>query len=770
MRVIAAAFIGGVMLFQQASMLPPVAWLLGGIAVLLLAARLAVPVPFLAIFAGGLWAAGYALATAPAAIPEFDFRKNYLAEGEIVSLPIEHASRSRFIFRIHSLTADNKVFRGQWRVRLNWREAIDLKVGQRWSLQLKLKPVHGFRNPGSWDYSAWLYRQGIRYTGYVRSGEANGSAACCWLEQGRQWLRSQVNASIAESDGRAMFLALTLGDRSGIDKALRQVFAQTGTSHLMAISGLHIGLAALAFGAVAGFFWRRAPRLCAVVPALQAAAVAGLLTATLYLLFSGLGLPAQRAWLMLAIAVWALWGRQGRPPFDLLLLALLLIVLVDPMAVLQSGFWLSAVAVAAIFLVLPWVSERPVWQQALIVQLAISLALYPVLLIFDMSASAISPLVNLLAVPLFGFVLVPLSLLTMLGMAMDLPVVALLSLVVQLLDWAADMLAYLASISTSVSVFPKVMGPLGMGLLSLGVLLMLSPPGVPLRLSGLLLMLLAHWLPAQLPGDLEHGEFELTLLDVGQGLSAIVRTPTSTLVYDTGAAYPSGFNMADAVLLPYLRHHGVRSIDTLVISHGDNDHAGAASQLLRGIAARQLIMGEPSRSKIDLQQIGVDASVCRAGQQWTVDGVRFTFLHPSVPGQYKGNDASCVLMVRGSGGSVLLTGDIETKVENRLVAGGAIPAALDVVVAGHHGSKTSSSDPFVKHTAPDLVLYASGAYNRYGFPKAQVVERWASVGAEQFSTASEGAMKLTFRRQGVSPVEHWHRDNTRYWHLSPLWD
>jgi competence protein ComEC len=326
----------------------------------------------------------------------------------------------------------------------------------------------------------------------------------------------------------------------------------------------------------------------------------------------------------------------------------------------------------------------------------------------------------------------------------------------------ADLLARIHALLADLSAIELLVPPMAWSLphwvlLASGTLLLFAPPGMRARGVALVLILGAH-LPQQ--PLLRHGDFAIELLDVGQGLSLLVETRGHVLLYDTGAAYASGFNMADAVLLPYLRHRGIRHLDMLVLSHGDNDHDGAAVHLLRQFHAHEVVSGEPRRTP-------VDDGLCRAGRQWDWDGVNFAFIQPAQGRRPKGNDASCVLLVSGPGGRVLIPGDIGFRVERQLREVLTEAAPVDIVVAPHHGSASSSSDALIDSIGASHVLYAVGARNRYGFPDPQVAARWQQAGVRAWRTDRHGAVSFQVPAAGgvLGPVL-FHPAKRRYWHLS----
>jgi competence protein ComEC len=441
-----------------------------------------------------------------------------------------------------------------------------------------------------------------------------------------------------------------------------------------------------------------------------------------------------------------------------LALAAVGVLLWHPPSIITAGFWLSFGAVLTILAALKWTAGKPRWLTAGVIQLALTLALWPVLSVFALPASSAAPLVNLLLVPLFGLLVVPVALLgavlLMAAPALGSPLLLWLG---GLLDRVQEALAALIRLP-----WPELTiagsGPAPYLAVGIAAVFLLAPPGFPLRRLAPALLCIPWLPPAPEP---KSGAFLLHLLDVGQGLSVVVETRHHTLVFDTGPEFPSGFSTAEAVLLPFLAKRGRSWIDRLVVSHGDMDHSGGIDRVLERIPVSQLISGEPER-------VGFAARRCVAGEHWTWEGVRFEFLHPPGSQRLGGNDASCVLLIDNAAGRVLLTGDIEEPVERRLVLADRQKLRAEVVVAPHHGSRSSSSAPFVAATSPRYVVYTAGWANRYGFPAETVDGRWRDSGAIPLNTANLGAIRFEFTAEGriEGPYAHRREAGRFWWHDS----
>lgn len=750
------AFSVGVCLTSLPTDLPgPWAWL--GLLVLAFGlARWPRAWPLVALLLGFAWAGGQAAWELGHRLPARLEGQDLQLIGRVEGLPERRGEGTRFLFQVERVQTPAGPADFVGRVRLTWfQQAQPLWPGERWQLQTRLKVPHGLANGAGFDYGGWLFQAGIRATGYVRGqdGHRRLEPAGLTLDGVRQGLRERLQGVLGDHPATGLVLALTLGDRSAIPPPQWEALLATGTNHLVAISGLHVGiLAGLGF-MLGRALWRRSPRLSLILPAPRGGAALGLLLAAGYAALAGFAISTQRALIMLAVVLGALLlGRAPRPASGLLA-ALVLVLVLDPLACLSAAFWLSFGAVAAL---LYGMGQRVgqgglAWQWGR-AQVWVALGLLPPLLWLFGQVSLVGPLANLIAVPLFSLALLPAVLisapLALVGLTWPLLGVA------QLLDWACLPLVWLAAQPWALWTPPQP--PLWAWVLAIpGVLLLLGPRGLPGRWLGLWLLAPLVLVPAPVPPP---GSFRFTLLDVGQGLAALVRTHRHVLLFDTGPAYPGGFNTGAAVILPVLRARGIGRVDRLILSHADTDHAGGLTGLLGKLTIADVLSGEPDQIR------GVTAVPCRRGMHWRWDGVEFRILHPTDTSAGTGNDRSCVLQVRNGAGAVLITGDVGTRVERGLVRELGAELRSQVLVAGHHGSAGSSSPAFLEAVAPAQVWFSAGYRNRYGFPKPQVLERVRSVGAEILNTAQSGALELDFQADGrLDGPRQQRQTGRRYW-------
>jgi competence protein ComEC len=766
MVIFTATFVAGILLFQLMPFLPAMSWLIAVLPLLFLWIRYPQFLYLWGFIAGLLWALLQANVTLSTGLTANLERENLQISGCISSLPERIGRRVRFQFDVDEIQHNGHIVAGPKRIRLSWYSAKNrrLQAGDCWQLRVRLKRPHGSFNPGGMDYEGWLYRSGIRASGYIRQWDGNRQ-----LEQTqgqsivhkiRQQIGEQIDQMAGESkQGVALLKALTIGDRSGLTTEQWQTFSRTGTNHLVAISGLHVGIVATWVFFLGRLFWSRFAWLTLRVPAPTAAAVMSLLAALTYAALAGFSLPTQRAMIMLSIVLLATVLRLSIRPSQILSGALIVVMLFDPSSVTSPGLWLSFVAVGVILFGMGNRLNMTGWQMLGRVQLIVTVGLIPLLLLFFAQLSLISPLVNLIAVPLFTLLLVPLALMVLLLMPLPSLSEPLLQLTTQLLAWSEIALGYAADLP--MASWQSGHLPIWAWLLTiLGVLLLILPRGLPGRWLGIVFLLPPLMIK---PEPLQQGDFRFTLLDVGQGLSAVVETQNHTLVYDAGARFSERFDVGSAIVLPYLQYRGIHKVDQLVISNGDADHAGGAAALFDGIAVSALMSGEPGRLP------KLPAYYCEAGMQWQWDGVSFRVLHPGKNSSLSGNDLSCVIHITNGATSLLLTGDIEAVAERQLLTENPALLDVDIVQVPHHGSKTSSTSSFVEAVSAKYAVVSAGYKNRFSFPRPVVRRRWHESRATFLNTASSGALIFKMGSDGAikGPLE-WRAEERRYWHSSDI--
>lgn len=686
-------------------------------------------------------------------------------DAEILGLPEPEPGQTRFQARLLSAEAPAEALLPTpvgARLRLSWREPdIALQPGERWRFTARLKPPHGMLNFAGFDYEAWLFANGINGTGYVLKAERLQAAG--WrqpVQQLRSAFRDRINASFTRpaSDGTAadarpaaLLRGLLLGDRSGIDQQQWQTLRATGTAHLMAISGLHIGLAAALAYWLVRLVWPLCGGWTERIATRRIAALVGAVTAVGYAALAGFQVPAQRALIMVLVVLAGLWWRRPLRPFSAWAAALALVLLWDPRSVLSGGFWLSFAAVFWIIYALAWRQPRPSgWRALLQIQLALGLALWPISLFWFGEAAWVAPFINLLAVPLMAVVVMP-----ALGLGLLLwplvgtfPLASIAGLLVLLLDSLAKVGDWTVSAAFAQPTVWLLLGS------QLGLLWLLAPRGWPLRSIGVLpLLALLLWRP--LPPVA--GDWEVTMFDVGQGLSMLVRTQNHALLYDAGARFRSGFDLGERIVVPELQALRLGPLDAVIASHADNDHYGGMPAVLAAQARRPAIWlggNEPMPAALN-----AGAQRCRAGHSWNWDGVQFRFLaplsdmepDPAAVTFERDNDHSCVLHISGRHGSALLTGDIESRRERallrRLGAGGGLRA--DLLQVPHHGSHSSSGADFIAAVQPRQAWASAGFGNRFRHPAGRVVDRYTERGIPLFSTRVQGALRLQTSATGL---------------------
>ncbi|MBS1155804.1 MAG: hypothetical protein H6R07_1728 [Proteobacteria bacterium] len=749
--LLSAAFVAGICLLQVQPTLPPFWLFLIPIPLFMVMAR-RWPRGRTLLLAFALFCAGFGYADARAQWRLSGWLELALegqaieVEGYVADLPQATRFGSRFLFvPSRVITADTRL---PERIQVQWYgDKQHVLAGERWRLVLKHKRVHGQVNPGGFDLESWFLQQGIGATASVQFGQKlDGMATAAWLARLRSALRARINAALPEAPYAGVIVALTVGDQSGIPQEQWKRFATTGVTHLISISGLHITLLAGLAGWAVNRGWRRVPFLVSRFGAPRAALLAGVLTALAYSALAGMAVPTQRTLFMLGTAALCLWRARPVATSAIWATALLVVVLIDPFAVLSVGFWLSFLTVGALL----WaganrLAEGPKWRGWVTAQLAATVGSAPILLAVFGQLPLLSPLANAVAIPVVSMLVTPLALAGLL----DPTGWALLG--AERLFAGTDWLLMLciALPVTQPAFMPPPLWALAPA--AIGVALLLAPRGVPGRWLGSVFLLPLF---ALRPEPLPPGAFRATVLDVGQGLSVLVETRSSALLFDTGQL-PNG----ERVILPALRASGRMRLDTLLLSHNDNDHTGAAEVLLAQWPVAETLHSLPDN--LPWLEPVQNRQRCTAGAAWQQDGVDFRLLWPPEGFSSKQDNAnSCVLLVNNGKHRLLIPADLGGREEAQLVAAG-LPQT-DIIIAGHHGGKGSSSAELIEAIQPQFAVFSVGYRNHYHHPRPDTLERYAAAGARNLRTDQSGALVFTVDEK-IS-LTQWREVRKRYWY------
>ena len=763
MRLHLTLFIAGILTTLGLPALPPPVL----VCVIAMAAAIALafkPMRGLGLFGlAAVWSVAHMTAGINAAIPAGAEGEIGYVDGIVDSFPLQRERSIGFQLAVRRLDIGASSVPTPGRIQLAWfdPEAAP-QLGSRCEFYVRLKRPHGVVNPGGFDKERHLLAQRIAAVGYVVAHPRNSCrpkraplAVATW----RVAIAKAVESAPIATPTAAVLKGLTVGDRSGLSAAQWDVFRRTGTAHLLAISGLHVGLAAAwtfwLLRPVCGLVTARRQELTAFRPALLAALVA----AFVYAALAGFALPTRRALLALAVATLAAASVRRVASSDVLLWAMAAVLALDPLAALAGGFWLSFGAVA----VLIWTSAGRVKRGAVLAtaaraHLLLALGLAPVLLVVFGEVPVVSPLANLIAVPWCALLVVPLALAGVLLATFDAELAHLCWDVAARswlpLWWLLSALAendWLAPLAPSIDSKTALCIGLALAILSL-------PRGLPGRRLGVVL-LCAPLLPPQ--PALRPGEFRVLMLDVGQGLAVYVETAHHRLLYDAGPLLGTTSDAGSRIVAPALRAVGVGALDTLVISHADADHAGGAAAVLQRFPVAELIVSPPTQ---ELALRG--AHSCARYPAWSWDGVSFTFLHPQAGFTGSRNDRSCVLLIAASGGRALLAGDIEARAEAALLRTHGSVLQADILVVPHHGSESSSTHAFIDAVRPAYAWVSAGYRNRYALPHAAVIARYAASGAEVQGTAALGALQAIVGATDLR-VSARRRTHARFWRQAP---
>jgi len=820
MPLILLLFSTGVIAVSFFSYLPPLLFLLALVPLVAMCWRWSVLRYVLALASGLAWGIYSGHGVLALQLDDDLVGKDLIVTGQIQGLPEQDERRLRFDLRVKSVATSSgqSISSSQLppKIQLSWYQyqrsgtanaLPQLAVGDTWQMRLRLKRSRGFVNPAGFDYQAWLLRQGIGATGYVLDHRNNQKLSNeqywsfdDWINQQRYTLQQWIVAR-SDSDERGILVALLIGDSSLVEKAQWTRMQQTGTSHLIAISGLHVGFLAI-FGFYAGLLLGKSVQLiwhrC---PALVIAWWSAILCAAFYSALAGFNIPTVRTLIMLVIFYCAcIWRRSVRVS-DIFCFALALVVIIDPLAALDMGFWLSFGAVAMLLIyfsgrMIPKKVAEP-WPGFTAANMLYGFArsqwvmfigmLIPLSVLVN-NISLVAPVANAVAIPLITFFVVPLLLISastrdlsaslsdfLLGCSawvMEVVKVFLEYLLLLGGSWSSPIVAFSPALTILIAVgclilllpkglFPRVLGWSAIGL-GMGLCFFTAPPGQP--------------------------DLKLTVLDVGQGTAVVIQVGDKTLIYDTGPKYTDSFDAGSGIVAPYLFSQGIIYVDKLIVSHGDMDHAGGLAGLVGKISVGDILAGQPEKimqmetaiqtevtaqtkaasqiksateTKTTTQDI--NAQNCHSATSWNWQSVSFKFLQfPKLKGAIA-NNHSCVLLIEYAGQTILLPGDIEVSVENQLLRAQQLPEKITLVLAAHHGSKTSSGAQFVNATAPDIVVYSAGYRSQHGHPHKDVRKRFQITGSREINTAESGAIVFSWSEGQMRSVQEYRHSHKRYW-------
>ena len=724
-------------------------------------------------------------------IPDTLDRADVVVIGQVVGLPVIKGDVARFELIVNEAAfyaeaGDVIEFLAQKKLSISYNAnynhqypmAFDSFVpGQYLQLRLKLRKPRGFVNPVGFDYHLYLLRKGFAATAYIKSDSLNRilvsntpSSISLKRDQLRLRLREFVNqqsSGYPESSGA--LLALMTGDKQLISDKLWALFKETGTIHLMVISGLHISLIAFLGFALARIFVNvfslfskntQHMVLFLIPPFIS------ILFASTYAAIADFGLPTQRALVMVCVFYWAYCLRSQARPWLAFCLALSIVLIFDPLAAHTSGFWLSFGAVGILLFSFKGFEsgttqnliKRTLWQWLKSQWvLLLGLGVPSIVLLGGVSGSGFVS--NFIAIPVVSFIVVPLVLLSAVLVFISEPAAMIIFEWAQMsftallwcLNFVNDVSPSFIQYHSSLSTLAIVLGVIGACFLLM--------PALAYRYIALFCFLPIVFVPQQKPF------LRLNFLDVGQGTAIVIETENHQMVYDTGKKYSEQFDSGADIVAPFLSSLGHKHIDTVMISHSDNDHAGGLAGLINLISIDRLLVGESKKTQ---------GEQCIAGQFWQWDGITFEVLWPTQayidamrvkPVYYKSNNISCVLLIKAGSRSVLLAGDIDRSIETLLVSTLQKEQGIDIVLAPHHGSKTSSGKEWVDTVQPQYVVFTAGYKNAYGHPHYSVLERYQAIGAQTLNTATDGAIRLSLATyQQAWQLERWRYDHKRYWH------
>lgn len=714
----------------------------------------------LVVTASFLWASCHFYLQLEQRLSTLDDNRQFQLRAEIID-PVE-VDAHRLRFYVRPLHIENYTGKALRRVRLNWYQTKILpQPGEVWQLQVKLKRPRGFVNPAGFDFERWLFVNQVDASGYVKASQTNRrlTTASRWnVNRFRQQLAASIRAACSDCVTTGLIQALTIGLRHDIAKAQNRLLIDTGTAHLLAISGLHVGMIAALFFALGRVIWRLILHRSGINQN-QCSSVFALTAALAYAALAGFSLPTLRALLMLLVLFIVLLLKNRINLLQSLCWVVAVLLIADPLAVGSNSFWLTISAVMVIaFAQFQQVAKLSWWRQLIRLQLYFSLLFLPVgILIFDQLNPA-SIAANLLAIPMLGFIILPVVLLGAISAALELPWTSLLLQASDsLLGWLLDYLQLLVDVGLGKWVVASLPPFLLLLTIALFPLLLLWRYTALYKPALIILLVIIFWQPKVI----QPGEFDLSVFDVGMGTSILLKTQTHSLVYDFGPSSRFGYSAADLALIPALRQQRIDQPDLLIISHVDQDHSGGFRSFLPNYEPARLLSGTPLETQARFN-LNHRVRSCHSYPDWVWDGVAFSFISSATLSDGAStNNRSCVLLIEGRQ-RVLIPGDIEAVQEQKLVDVYQGSIRADLLVVPHHGSKTSSSRVFIESVQPAQVIFTLSHANRWGFPHPLVVERFKSIGSDLYRTDQQGAIIIQSRIGGMK-IEALREQKVRIW-------
>ena len=676
-------------------------------------------------------------------------------------------------------------------IEMRWfAPSFSVQAGQIHQFKVRIKALQGKGNPASFDRQKWRYSEHVAYIASIKEHLQTINSAISL----RAYLYQKALLATESLSHQGAILALIFADKNLMTLQEKESIKKLGIAHLFAISGLHIGLMfAFAFVLASYFVKRFAPisllgwRSWVIINTLAFS------VCLFYGYISGFSLPTQRALLMLLVSLVVLSSKRKISLFDLLVLCFWGILVIDPLSILSSSLWLSFTAMSAILFFI-WMMPRgdnnklvvaSYWQKwfqpfftfvkwLFLLQLVLTLFMLPIQLTNFSAVSLFSLVINMIAIPLFSWVIIPL---TLIGSVLLLLSTSLSSFLFSIADRLLHYFLYYSEFFL-VGYLPlsdiKIMLILSV---FLAILLMLMVSSLTRFFvfnkvipRALIVFFMAFVVIRMFElGWKEKHAWQVEVFDIGQGLAVLIRSHGQTLLYDTGPSYPPYYAAADSDILPYLQARGIKQLDYLMVSHSDNDHAGGAMTVLNSIKVLNAYAGEATLMNQRLSGKKFNATPkpfyqqCTTGQTLSLGKLTLTVLSPKQV-EANNNNNSCVVKVSDGINSLLLTGDIKKEVEQMLINTiGRQVLKSDILMAAHHGSNTSSSSAFIKAVDPRWVVFSAGYKNRWHFPTSKVSKRYQAHGVKQITTGNSGFIRFNVENQHIE-VKTFREDLAPYWY------
>jgi len=656
--------------------------------------------------------------------------------GVISSLIKSNINKDSFIFMAE------KPFKAKLKLSIYGLNRPTIHTGERWQFTVKIKNNSSYSNLGSFDYEKWSFFNKINAGGYINTKKPFkfiAQTTTNYTNQIREKISNQLKKHSKNIEYFGIINAILIGDKSLIKPKNKNTLVATGTSHLSVISGLHLNIVASIVFFLTLLIFSNIKQIVRSTPIIIISAIFTLVATFFYMLLAGFSILTVRAFIMITVIIFMILLRINFHKWQVYFIALFVVLIINPLSVLSVGFWLSFAATGLILYFVNFNKNNTIFSKIkniIYLQIFISILMSPVVVWFFGEFSLLSPLANLLAIPVFSIFIVPLVFILSIPLLFDFTIIT--QIILQIIDFVLHYVFIFLNSLNSVNTGSFYIGDSIQLLMIIFAILLLLSPLKKIKLFAIIIITTIIFSNKPINNN-------FYILDVGQGASTIFTSEKNAIIFDTGNKFRSGFNLGDAVINPFLKQIGITNIEKIIISHNDKDHSGGLDAILKKYTTKDLITEKNNK--------------CMEENSWKNYGWNFQIL--STDNKFKGNNNSCVIKISKDNKSILLTGDIEKKAEEYLIKKYGSTLQSTILIAPHHGSNTSSSVKFLTVVAPKIAIFSAGFQNNFKHPAKKIINRYKSMGIKIFSTICSGQISINL---DDFTIKEYRKNYQKYYH------